>query len=111
MRRKVYAEYIDSNGNSHQILKGVHPEQCEQYYKAKEEGDAIAMHYLGLPYWERPPYSIQSELKMIEMKCELDRKLEQIEHAFIDGKCEGSYTHSALSDEYFDKTFNQKQRR
>jgi len=75
MEKKVYTEYIDSNGNSHQILKGVHPKQCEQYYKAKEEGDAIAMHYLGLPYWERPPYSIQSELKMIELKCELDREL------------------------------------
>ena len=75
MEKKVYTEYIDSNGNSHQILKGVHPEQCEQYYKAKEEGDAIAMHYLGLPYCERPHHSIQSELNMIEMKCELDREL------------------------------------
>lgn len=75
MEKKVYTEYIDSNGNSHQILKGIHPEQCEQYYKAKKEGDYIAMHYLVLPYWERLPYSIHSELKMIEMKCKLDREL------------------------------------
>jgi len=77
MEKKVYTEYIDSNGNIHQILKGIHPEQCEQYYKAKEEGDAIAMHYLSLPYWERPPHFIHSELKMIEMKCELDRELDK----------------------------------
>jgi len=33
------------------------------------------MHYLGLPYLERSPYSIQTELDIIEMKCELDREL------------------------------------
>lgn len=75
MEKKVYTEYIDSNGNSHQILKGVHPKQCEQYYKAKEKGDGVAMHYLRLPYWERPLHSIQSELKMIELNCELNRQL------------------------------------
>ena len=75
MEKKVYTKYIDSNGNSHQILKGIHPEQCKQYYKAKEEGDAVAMHYLSLPYWERPYYSIQSEIKIIELKCKLDREL------------------------------------
>lgn len=75
MEKKFYDEYIDSNGNSHQILKGIYPEQCEAFYKAKEEGDAITMHYLGLPCWERPPYMIQFNLKMIELKCELDREL------------------------------------
>ena len=44
MEKKVYTEYIDSNGNSHQILKGVHPEQCEQYYKAKQDRDWETMY-------------------------------------------------------------------
>jgi hypothetical protein len=88
MEKKVYTEYIDSNGNSHQILKGILPEQCEQYHKAKEEGDFIAMYYLGLPYWERPCCLIQSELDMIEMNCKLNRKLSKPKE-LIELECEG----------------------
>jgi|AntRauTorckE6833_2_1112554.scaffolds.fasta_scaffold00350_2 hypothetical protein len=73
--KKSYGEYVDSNGNSHRILKRVHPKQCDAFYKAQEKEDAFAMHYLSLPYWEKPPYMIQFELKMIELRCELDREL------------------------------------
>lgn len=75
MERKDYIDYTDSNGKTHKILKGIYPKQCDGYYEAKKRGDASAMHWLHIPYWERPYYSIQSELKMIEHHCEFDREM------------------------------------
>ena len=72
---KVYENYIDSNGNTHQITMGRHSKQCEAYYRASEKGDKIAMHYLHLPFWETPHYLIKFRMDMIERKCALDREL------------------------------------
>jgi hypothetical protein len=73
MDRENYTDYVDSNGNTHQILIGIYPNQCDAYHKAKEKGDFFAMRYLELPYWVKPTYLIQHELGIIELNCLVDR--------------------------------------
>ena len=70
---KVYENYIDSNGNTHQITMGRYSKQCEAFYEASKKRDEIAMNYLHLPFWETPYYLKEFRIAMIEKKCELDR--------------------------------------
>ena len=73
--KRVYIEYRDSSGNTHQVLKGIYPKQSEEYHKAKENGDLLAIHYLHLPYWEVPMWMIDFRIKSIESDCRLQRDL------------------------------------
>jgi hypothetical protein len=73
MDRENYTDYVDSNGNTHQILTGIYPKQCDAYCEAQEKDDYFAMRYLELPYLVKPMYLIQHELEIIEMNCLVDR--------------------------------------
>ena len=72
---KLFTIYTDSNGVVHKIHTGTYPEQCDEFYRAREEGDTLAMHFLALPFIERDPASIQSEIYMIELAAERDRQM------------------------------------
>lgn len=68
---------ININGTIHKIQTVTYAKQCDAYYEAKERGDVYAMHMLFLPPVYKPLWVIKSEIKMLELKAQLDYELKR----------------------------------
>lgn len=63
----------------HDIIVEYQHKQCDAYYKALEKGDGFASHYLHITPSLRSWESIQSEIRLIDLKNRYDAEMERIE--------------------------------
>jgi len=65
------------NGKTHEIKTQYKAKQCDAYYKALEDGDAFAAHFLYQRPYEVPWEIIQHKINFLELQGKYEAELER----------------------------------